>query len=320
MEIHPLAQKYPLMDEDTFATFKADILANGCAVPIWTFEGKILDGRNRYQACVELGITPRFEVFEGTEVEAEARVDSWNLHRRHLTTEFRRQRVQELRDQQMSTRQIARTLKVAQSTVMDDIKAGERVRSPESQEVDEETPSASDQPEATPAPGEDREPVATPVLPWNPPSVPSKVTGQDGKQYPARKPKTSATKAPKPQPSPTSSCANQRPEGIVKANEAINILKRIARNDPKRQRGFRIVTDWIKANPGSEPEPDSSPTEESNWLDILAQLGPVARLIESAPAESKDLTLSEVAASLEKTGRALVRKAKELRKQNRLRA
>lgn len=36
-------------------------------------------------------------------------------------------------------------------------------------------------------------------------------------------------------------------KGVIIANEAINCLIRIPKNDPLRKRGFQIVTDWIKA-------------------------------------------------------------------------
>lgn len=43
--------------------------ANGLRVPIVTIEGEagpvILDGRNRYRACVEAGVEPRFESYAG---------------------------------------------------------------------------------------------------------------------------------------------------------------------------------------------------------------------------------------------------------------
>lgn len=43
--------------------------------------------------------------------------------------------------------------------------------------------------------------------------------------------------------------ANGRtPVGVLRANEAIDCLKRIPKNDPHRKRGFQIVTDWIKHN------------------------------------------------------------------------
>lgn len=36
--------------------------------------------------------------------------------------------------------------------------------------------------------------------------------------------------------------------GVFRANEAINSLSRIPKNDALRKRGFQIVTDWIRHN------------------------------------------------------------------------
>ena len=40
--------------------------------------------------------------------------------------------------------------------------------------------------------------------------------------------------------------------GVLRANEAIDALKRIPKNDALRKRGFQIVSDWIKANRGDQ--------------------------------------------------------------------
>jgi len=60
----------------------ADIKAKGLLNPIITFHGQILDGRNRYQACQEMGITPEFLEYSGNDPLGD--VISWNLTRRHL--------------------------------------------------------------------------------------------------------------------------------------------------------------------------------------------------------------------------------------------
>jgi ParB-like chromosome segregation protein Spo0J len=84
-KIHPLAENLPLMSDQEFEALKEDIRAHGQKVPILIFEGKLLDGRNRYRACLELGVEPLTEPFKGTTEEAEMRSFSNNMMRRHLS-------------------------------------------------------------------------------------------------------------------------------------------------------------------------------------------------------------------------------------------
>jgi hypothetical protein len=53
-DFHELANFIPLMSEDEFAVLKEDIKSNNLRDPIVLFENKILDGRNRYNACSQL--------------------------------------------------------------------------------------------------------------------------------------------------------------------------------------------------------------------------------------------------------------------------
>lgn len=80
---HPLADLFPLLTDATFKALVADIRENGLREPIILHEGRILDGRNRYRACTEVGIEPITKAWDqrGT---ALAFVVSKNLHRRHL--------------------------------------------------------------------------------------------------------------------------------------------------------------------------------------------------------------------------------------------
>jgi DNA N-6-adenine-methyltransferase (Dam) len=80
---HPLAVLFPLLDGDEFDALVADIRAYGLRQRIVLYNGAILDGRNRYRACTETGIEPRFEVFNGA--DPLAFVVSLNLARRHLS-------------------------------------------------------------------------------------------------------------------------------------------------------------------------------------------------------------------------------------------
>src|SRR5262245_42823053 len=85
MEFHPVANIFPLMEGTEFEALKADIAANGLREPIWTFDGQIVDGRNRYRACQELGIEPATCEWNGRGSLVKF-VVSLNLHRRHLTS------------------------------------------------------------------------------------------------------------------------------------------------------------------------------------------------------------------------------------------
>ncbi len=85
VDYHPIADSFPLMDADAFTGLMADIEANGLRHPVVLFDGKILDGRNRYNACQKLGIPHREVPFHGDYAEAVQLVVSENIHRRHMT-------------------------------------------------------------------------------------------------------------------------------------------------------------------------------------------------------------------------------------------
>jgi hypothetical protein len=83
MELHPLCTLFPRLEGTEFETLKADIIANGQREPIVVHDGSILDGGNRYRACIEAGVEPFYRLFDGT--DPVSFVLSANLHRRHLT-------------------------------------------------------------------------------------------------------------------------------------------------------------------------------------------------------------------------------------------
>ncbi|WP_261541656.1 ParB/RepB/Spo0J family partition protein [Burkholderia multivorans] len=83
LQLHPLCTLFPRLEGAEFEALKADVAANGQREPIVVHDGLILDGGNRYRACVELGIEPRTVPFSGGNLVSF--VLSANLHRRHLT-------------------------------------------------------------------------------------------------------------------------------------------------------------------------------------------------------------------------------------------
>ena len=83
LESHKFADIFPMTEGEEFENLKRDIKEQGLQQTIILFEGKILDGRNRFKACKEIGTEPRFEEYKGDKpLEF---VISGNLHRRHLT-------------------------------------------------------------------------------------------------------------------------------------------------------------------------------------------------------------------------------------------
>jgi len=89
MEVHEIANLFPMMDEVDFENLVNDITTNGYDEdrPIILYEGKILDGRNRYKACQGRLIEPKFKEYTGK--DPVGYVISRNLNRRHLNASQR---------------------------------------------------------------------------------------------------------------------------------------------------------------------------------------------------------------------------------------
>lgn len=88
MEFHEIANIFPMMIGNEYRSLVTDIRENGLREPITTYEGKILDGRNRYAACLECGIEPLYREWDGRGSPISF-VVSLNLQRRHLTSSQR---------------------------------------------------------------------------------------------------------------------------------------------------------------------------------------------------------------------------------------
>jgi len=93
---------------------------HGLREPITVFEDMILDGRNRYRACLEAGIEPTSTAYIGD--DPQGFVVSMNMHRRHLTAEQKREKRELIAkllqaNPTKSDRQIAKAVKTSPTTV-----------------------------------------------------------------------------------------------------------------------------------------------------------------------------------------------------------
>ncbi len=200
---HPLAEEYPLLEGDEFRALVESIDRDGQTMPIYIWRAQVIDGRNRYRACQELGIGCKTVDVSGLdESELPDLIERLNLHRRHLSAEWRQQRAAKLRAEGKSYRAIAEELHVSHQTICNDLRAGVKSLTPD--EGDERA--AADDPGLSaagvnnPAPdeGSDGPAADDPGVGENPPltkpAAPRTVTGRDGKAYAA---KTAKPKAPK---------------------------------------------------------------------------------------------------------------------------
>jgi ParB-like chromosome segregation protein Spo0J len=87
LEPHPLAQLFPPISQEEVAELGRDIALHGQLEPIVLYQGKILDGVNRYKACRLMNREPWTIEFNPERVKRtpEEYVIAANVMRRHLT-------------------------------------------------------------------------------------------------------------------------------------------------------------------------------------------------------------------------------------------
>jgi len=112
LDFHELANEYPLIEEDELANLVEDIRKKGIIEAITLYEGKILDGRNRYRAAKEAGRTLIEHNFRYLSQgwDPEEFVSSKNDHRRNLDTKQKRELIEKRinRHPDMSNHKIAK--------------------------------------------------------------------------------------------------------------------------------------------------------------------------------------------------------------------
>jgi hypothetical protein len=117
LQFHPVADLFSLMEGAEFDALVANIKAHGLQELIVIHEDMILDGRNRYRACIKAGVEAAYRPFTGD--DPAAYVISTNIHRRHLTAKQKRELIAKLikADPTKSDRQIAGSVKASPTTV-----------------------------------------------------------------------------------------------------------------------------------------------------------------------------------------------------------
>lgn len=82
---HEFADAFPMLSDKELDVLAADIKANGLIDPICTVGGKIVDGRNRYAACLKAGVKPVFVQIDDLGDDILGFIKSKNLIRRQMS-------------------------------------------------------------------------------------------------------------------------------------------------------------------------------------------------------------------------------------------
>ena len=259
MEYHPAADIFPL-DEEHIPELAEDIKKQGLLCPIETLDGKIIDGRRRFLACKKAKVEPQFVNVKSLVEDPIAYVLSLNLERRHLSVSQRAMvgnRARAMYEEQAKERQKehggtapgkSKTLvkKSTQVSGKSRDQAGaavgvsgfsiDRARTvqekgiPEvAQAVEADRISVNRDAEIAKLPTEEQPAALQEAL-------------QPRSASPRPKKRNEEPEGDEPEP------GKLRGKGIFIANEAIDCLKRIPKNDALRKRGFQLVTDWIRHN------------------------------------------------------------------------
>lgn len=127
LPIHPAAELFPMMSPDELKALGEDIKKHGLHQSAVAYHGKLIDGRNRLDAMELVGIN----LFIGDKIspvivrDYVSGIDPYeyvigaNIHRRHLTTEQKRDLIAKVLTgtPEKSNRQIAEVVKVDGKTV-----------------------------------------------------------------------------------------------------------------------------------------------------------------------------------------------------------
>jgi ParB-like chromosome segregation protein Spo0J len=155
LQPHPLALLFPPLPADDFRALANDIKANGLHYPITRYEGMILDGVHRYNACITENVNPAFEDFDGD--DPLAFVKSRNYNRRQLSTADRKKIAKALLEQtpSRSSNSIAKDVGISDHTVekiRQEVESAPADGNSQNVNKDEQVPGEADAQEPDPRP------------------------------------------------------------------------------------------------------------------------------------------------------------------------
>lgn len=253
MEFHEAANLFPL-DDEHIDELADDIRKNGQHVAIELLDGKILDGRRRFLACRKAGRTP--ETIDVSPDDPIAYVLSLNLQRRHLSASQKAMigdKARALYDRQAKERQ-----KLSEGRGKKGVVSVPHLNEGKSRDLVGKAVGVGGSlmdrarkvrekgtPELVAAVEEDRMSV----------SMAAKLADANDETQRKVAKESQKTGGRYRQPSKKRDATEELPEGtprgvgMLRANEAINCLMRIPKNDRLRKRGFQAVKDWIRRNP-----------------------------------------------------------------------
>jgi ParB-like chromosome segregation protein Spo0J len=119
LPFHPVAIKFGNLNGAEFDALVSDIKTNNQKVPIVMHNGMIIDGIQRYRACLNAKVEPIFTEFGGEEKDIVRFIASMNMHRRHLSTKRKKEIALELlkADPTISDLAISKTTRLSDKTI-----------------------------------------------------------------------------------------------------------------------------------------------------------------------------------------------------------
>lgn len=243
MEWHPYAKLFPMLSDEELEALADDIREHGLRNAIVVdADDRIIDGRNRYRACQMAGVEPTIEAMALDDREILAFVISTNLRRRHLNESQRADVAAKIATTKVGAPAGNRRASKTEAPI--GASESNSVSRAEAAKLLNVSERSVDRAAKVQAKGSDELKAAVAA---------GEVTVNRAERI-AELPKPEQAAAIKENPReikegpPSNGAATKPSKAIELAEDAINCLKRIPKNDAQRKRGFQIVADFCKHN------------------------------------------------------------------------